>query len=190
MIQQIKSCKQLIPYLKEKIEDEGIEVGIEEKIEWTELAIIKVDDYYAGLNLTITPKIIDFVVVVDCECNAFILYLLELKNVNSPHFLDIKAIHEKFNNTICDFLSEKFADIFLNDRYKYKKVLLYLVSDAYGICGRYKNFDEYKKMREKMNKKDSLKTELSLGSKLFRFRGKILKISYDIPPNPIIQKIL
>lgn len=79
MIQQIKSCKQLIPYLKEKIEDEGIEVGIEEKIEWTELAIIKVDDYYAGLNLTITPKIIDFVVVVDCECNAFYFIFIRIE---------------------------------------------------------------------------------------------------------------
>ncbi len=189
MIQQIRSCKPLRPYLREMIEDEGIQVGISGQIDRTKLAIIKVDDYYAGLHLAITPKAIDYLVVVDHECDVFVLYLLELKNVSSPKFLDIKAIHEKFANTIYDLLSDRFAEIFMNDRYKYKDILLYLVSDAYGLRGRYKDFNEYRKLQEKINKRDPLKIEMSLGSKLFRFRGRILQISYDIPPNPIIQKI-
>lgn len=102
MVQQIKSCKQLMPYLRETIEDEGIEVGISEHLILDKLAIVKVDDYYAGLHLAAPPKAIDYLVVVDCECNSFVMYLLELKNVNSPKFLDIKAIHEKFDNTISD----------------------------------------------------------------------------------------
>lgn len=189
MVHQIRSCKRLGPYLREVIEDEGIEVGISEQIDGTKLAIIKVDDYYAGLHLAVTPKAIDHLVVVDHECGAFVMYLLELKNVSSPKFLDIKAIHEKFANTIYDFLSKRFAEIFMNDRYKYKDILLYLVSDAYGLRGRYRDFNEYRKLQEKINKRDSLKVERDLGSKVFRFRGKILKISYDIPPNPIIRKV-
>lgn len=76
----------------------------------------------------------------------------------------------------------------MNDRYKYKYIFLYLVSDAYRISGRYSTYEEYKNVQEKINKRDSLKVDLNLGSKLYRFRGKILGISYDIPPNPIIRK--
>jgi hypothetical protein len=178
-----------MPYLRETIEDEGIEVGISEHLILDKLAIVKVDDYYAGLHLAAPPKAIDYLVVVDCECNSFVMYLLELKNVNSPKFLDIKAIHEKFDNTISDFLSKRFAGIFMNDSFKYKEILLYLVSDAYGLCGKYESYNEYRNFRERINKRDSLKTEMNLGNKMFRFRGKILKISYDMPPNPIIKRI-
>ncbi len=156
MIQQIKECKELIPYLKDIIEDEGITVGISEKIGCGSIAIIKVDEYYAGLHIATPPKAVDFLVTVDCECASFVM----------------------------------FGYIFLNDRYKYKNIFLYLVSDAYGLCGKYNNFNEYRDIMDKTSKRDTLKTEISLGTKLFRFRGKILRISFDIPPNPIIQKFL
>lgn len=78
------------------------------------------------------------------------------------------------------------------DKYKYKDVKLYLVSDAYGLAGKYGTYEEYKKIQEKKQKiqnRDSLRVDFNLGSKLYKFRGKILKIDYDIPPNPIIKKI-
>ena len=192
MVQLIKNCRELIPYLRVKIEDEGIEVGIDENLMPEELAIIKIDDYYNDLHLRFPPKSVDFGVVVDCECDWYVLYLLELKNVNSPKRLNVRDIQEKFQDTICDFLSERFGEIFLADQYKYKDIKLYLVSDAYGLAGKYGTYAEYKKIREKKQKihnKDSLRVELSLGSKMFRFRGKIVRISYDIPPNPIIRRI-
>ena len=40
MVQQIKECKELIPYLKDIIENEGIKVGISEKIGCGSIAII------------------------------------------------------------------------------------------------------------------------------------------------------
>ena len=192
MIHEIKGCKALIPYLKESIEDEGIKIGIDEKLGAEQLAIIKVDEYYSGLHLGYPPKSIDFVVVVDCECDSYVLYLLELKNVDKPKRLIIKDIHEKFEVTIRDFLSERFEMIFLADRYKYKDIKLYLISDAYGLTGKYGTYAEYKKIQEKMQRiqnRDSLRIDVSLGSKLFKFKGKVLKIDYDIPPNPIIRRI-
>lgn len=42
MVQAIKGCRELIPHLKTKIEDEGIEVGIDENLMPEELAIIRV----------------------------------------------------------------------------------------------------------------------------------------------------
>ena len=149
MIHEIKVCKDLIPYLKNNIEDEKIEVGIDEKIDLKDIAIIKVDEYYNGLHLAMPPKSIDFLVIVDCECSWYNLYLLELKNVNSPKKLNIGNIQEKFEVTINDFLSGRFKDIFLADKYKYKDIKLYLVSDAYGLCGKYQNYQEYRNIQEK-----------------------------------------
>lgn len=64
MIQKIKNCKELIPYLKNTIEDEGIKVGIDESLIPENLVIIKTDDYYNNLHLSFPPKSIDYVVVM------------------------------------------------------------------------------------------------------------------------------
>lgn len=191
MVHKIKGCKDLIPYLKNEIEDEGIKVEIDSKLNVNQLAILKVDDYYRGLHLKSTPKAIDFLVVVDCTCDWFMLYLLELKNVKRPQFLNIREIHEKFKNTIEDFMSDRYGTIFLDDKFKYREIKLYLVSDAYGLRNNYKSYDQYKRIQErkqKIQKKDSLKVDYNLGLKLFKFRGKRVRIQYDIPPNPIIRK--
>lgn len=190
MIQQINSELKLRPYLCSEIEDEGIIIGIDESLYPDQYAIIKVDDYYNNQHMALIPKSIDFLTSVDCECSSYTLYLLELKNVKSPKHLSIPDIHEKFQNTIDDFMTHRFGHIFLNDKYKYKDVKLYLVSDAYHHQGKYENYEKYRLIMDKMNKKDSLKIERSLGGKLFKFRNKLLKINYDIPPNPIIQRIL
>ncbi len=183
MIQKIKSCKELNPHLKETIEDEGIEIDIEKSLNQEKIAIIKVDEYYNDLHLASPPKSIDFAVVVDCECAAYVLYLLELKNVNSPQKLNVKDIQEKFTVTIEDFLTKRFGTIFLADQFKYKDIKLYLVSDAYGIAKEYATYEQYKKIQEKKQKiqgRDSLRVDFNLGSKLYKFRGKIVKINYDM----------
>lgn len=188
MINMIKKDARLAPYLKTILEDAGIKVEIDQALQKNEFVAIKVDEYYAGLKMATTPKAVDFVVIVDCQCEWYAMYILELKNVNGPDKLNIADIQEKFGNTINLFLSEAFSEIFLNDRFKYKGVKLYLVSDAYGEIGKFDNHSKYIEFREKINKKDSLKVEVSLSSKLYRFRGKVLKIEYDIPPNPIVTR--
>ena len=190
MIRTIKENKQLKPYLRGKLEDEGIQVDVSGDIEEEQIANIKVDDYYAGLHLALTPKTIDFLTAVDCECDTYVLYLLEFKNVGSPSGLVTRDIHEKFENTLNDFMSERFKDIFLNDRFKYRKILLYLVSNGYRVGRGYKNFSEYRAVQEKIHNRDSLKTDMSLANKPFSFRGKVLKINFDIPPNPVVRRYL
>ena len=188
MIKMIKEEPRLKDYLKENIEDSGISVDIDPCLNNDDYAAIKVDDYYAGLKLPTPPKSVDYVVVVDCDCNWFTMYILELKDVNGPGGLNIRDIQEKFDNTIKIFLSDTFSNIFLNDCFKYKDIKLYLVSDAYGERPDFSCHDEYLRFRERINKKDSLKVDVALTSKIYRFRGKILQIKYDIPPNPIITR--
>ncbi len=190
MISRIKNNPNLRDYLRYQIEDEGIEVEVDQKLLENEYAGIKVDDYYHGLRQSVIPKAVDYVVAVDNSCDSYCLYILEMKNVNSPKHLSVKDIQEKFKTTIDDFLSNRFQDIFMADKYKYRLIKLYLVSDAYGVGGKYQTHSEYVKYLEKINKKDSLKVDRNLSSKIFKFRNKYLKIEYDIPPNPIIRKHL
>ena len=80
MIQQISQERQLTKYTTHKIQDEGIEVSIDPLLSPDDYIAIKVDDYYNGLHLAkTTPKAIDFLVAVDCSCQDYVLYLLELK---------------------------------------------------------------------------------------------------------------
>lgn len=185
----IKREARLAPYLKTALEDAGIEVQVDPSLTDQDYAAIKVDEYYSGLRLAMTPKAVDFLAIVDCQCDWFAMYILEFKNVSGPEKLNISDIQEKFSNTINLFLKDSFSNIFLNDRFKYKAIKLYLVSDAYNEVGNFKNHSEYLSFRQKINKRDSLRVDVALSSKLYKFRGKILKIEYDIPPNPVITRL-
>ena len=93
MIQQISQERQLTKYTTHKIQDEGIEVSIDPLLSPDDYIAIKVDDYYNGLHLAkTTPKAIDFLVAVDCSCQDYVLYLLELKNVKTPQAYQTHAI--------------------------------------------------------------------------------------------------
>jgi len=188
MIDQIRKTPELAPYLTSDIEDTGIVVEVDPKVVDEEFTGIKVDSYYAGLKSASTPKSVDFVVPVDCSCDVYNLYVIELKNVKDSRKIIIKEIHEKFTTTIDDFLSNRFKEIFLNDRYSYRNIHLYLIADVYHAGGRFSNHKEYFEFMKKCKGRDTLKVELNLSSKLFRFKGKTLWIQYDIPPNPIIRK--
>ena len=188
MVNAIKRDKRLIPYLKNEITDSGMTVEVSKDLSVDEYAVIKVDAYFSGIMPRQEPKAVDFVVVVDCQCDAFYMYILELKNVNKRKFLNFEDIQEKFENTIKIFLSDHFSDIFLNDRFKYKGVKLYLVSDAYHQKKYFASHDDYLKYSERINKRNTLGVDMKLAMKVFQFRGKLYRIEYEIPPNPIIRR--
>ena len=106
MIQTIKKEGKLKKYLYHEIEDAGISVSVDARLSEDEYIGIKIDDYYMGLRQKITPKAVDFIVTVDCECDWYTLYILEFKNVSRPP--TTREIHEKFDTAINDFMSNEF----------------------------------------------------------------------------------
>ena len=74
----------------------------------------------------------------------------------------------------------------MNDRFKYKGIRLYLVSDAFRQTGKFATHEEYVRFRERINRRDTLNFDLTLSQKLYRFRGIVCKIEYEMPPNPVI----
>ena len=95
MLHQIKDTDELKDYLSYQIEDAGLQVGVDPTLSEDEYIGIKVDDYYMGLRLGgETPKAVDFIVSVDCQCECYNLYVLELKNEKTN---SVKSI-ETFQN--------------------------------------------------------------------------------------------
>ena len=190
MIQQINQTDGLKKYITHEIEDAGLAVAVDSKLNLDEYIGIKVDDYYMGLHLRgETPKAVGFIVTVDCQCDAYCLYILELKNVKSPKGYTTKDIIEKFETAIDRFIKEDFKEIFLNDKYKYKEIKLYLVTSAYGKALGQKNYQSYIELLRKINQKDTLTNDWTLSNKLFKFQKRILRIEREIPPNPVIKRI-
>ena len=170
MIQQINQTDGLKKYITHEIEDAGLAVAVDSKLNLDEYIGIKVDDYYMGLHLRgETPKAVDFIVTVDCQCDAYCLYILELKNVKSPKGYTTKDIIEKFETAIDRFIKEDFKEIFLN-------------------LGQ-KNYQSYIELLRKINQKDTLTNDWTLSNKLFKFQKRILRIEREIPPNPVIKRI-
>jgi hypothetical protein len=190
MIAQIEQEKKLKQYTTRKIEDAGLKIEVDPTLKNEDYIAIKVDDFYNGLKLGgETPKSVDFIVSVDCQCNAYVLYVLELKNTERVSF-STKDIHEKFDTTFEDFMKVKFCHIFQNDAYKYKDVKLFIVSKAYMEAAQYGSYEKFKKTMMRMNRRDTANRDMQMSDKLYRFRGGIYRIQRECPPNPLIRRIL
>ncbi len=187
MIQMIEEETKLKKYLQRNIEDAGVSINTDSKLLPSEYIGIKVDDYYRGQHRKVTPKAVDFIVSVDCSCGWYVLYILELKGISSPG--SSKAIREKFDTVVNQFMQKDFSDIFLNDRFKYRKIFLYLVTTAYKRAVELGNYDKYMEIRARLKNRDSLLTDDALANKPYKFRGKYYYIQKEVPPNPLIRKI-
>ena len=166
------------PWLEDEKENppterEKLRVTIDASLQDTDYVAIKVDDYYNDLRLKNTPSAVDFLVTVDCLDNRYALYLLELRNVKKPEYLRLPKVQNKFSNTLSKFMEDTFSGIFCNDRFKYRRIRLSLVS----------NDDVIQKV------KDSLLTDAALSVKPFSFRGRPLTLKFDSSPNPLIRRI-
>ena len=110
-----------------------------------------------------------------------------MKDTNSYTTAEIE---EKFDTAIYRFMQDEYKDIFLNDKYKYKDLKLFLVTTANKAALKFSNYAEWLKLRDKINNRDTLQLDRYQGTKLYRFRDRICRIEKEIPPNPLIQKIL
>lgn len=191
MIQAIANNSKLKKFTGHVIEDAGISVGIEPGLTTADYIGVKVDEYYMSLKLGgETPKAVDFIVAVDCQCSAYVLYIIEFKNTSSPQQYTTKDIFDKFDTAINRFMSVDFKDIYENPRIKYKDIKLYLVTSAYKEAMKYPNFKTYLMIRGKINQKDTLVNDMTLSSRPYVFRGTNYKIEREIPPNPVISRLL
>jgi hypothetical protein len=124
LFERIKRDAVLGQFIRDKCEDEGICVGIDERISEDKVLIIKVDDYYNSLNIEKRPPSPDCFILVQCEThvNEFCLTIVELKDTGR---FDFDNAFSKFSTCFDDFMSVEFKKYFNRD---YSKIQLLLVS--------------------------------------------------------------
>ncbi|MFK7979675.1 MAG: hypothetical protein AB8G86_06815 [Saprospiraceae bacterium] len=156
-------------HIRPECEDEGLCVDFEESIDKNTTIVLKVDDFYNGLNLAETPASIDCLIIQFCGDNTYKLSLVELKNVERARLINPKNLREKFETTLYDFMSNRFRDYFYNEAFDFKIELI--------LCaGKLQNDNSFR----------SYKLDFLLGLKPFRFDGKLIGIN-GLPPIPIIR---
>lgn len=185
MIQQIRNDNILKRYLRDTCEENGIKITIDERIDNDEISIISIDSYYNEQMPYAAPPSADFLVSLFCFQNAYRLYVIELRDINSPQGFDPANIYNKFETTIYDFMNERFKDIYMNGTYRILDLKIYFVSDPYELAGTGITHTGFKLRRNI----DSTRIDALLTKKPFKFRGRIYQIQYEIPPNPIIKKL-
>lgn len=180
MFEEILNDPDLFSLYREICEENDICITFSEKLVEDNYLILQLDAYYHSSRMHNPPPSIDCLIIVKCDTNAcYNLYLVELKDIKSPKGFQIENIKQKFRTVIDDFLSLRFAYIFLNPDYCINEFKLYFVSDA---C-RLKQLN----MTEEQYRKKLLTTKYKVFSMLkpFSFRNKKALIE-PLLPNPLI----
>lgn len=167
LLNRIKADETLSKFIKDRCEDEGICVQIEDKMLIENYLIIKPDDYYNSLNVERRPKSPDCLIIQKCQDNVnYSLTIAELKGgkaQNNP--FAVEEIIEKFETCLKDFMGKRFKIYF--NRY-FKRIDIYLVSN------------------KEIYKQDAgLKIKI-LQSKRFEYNGGIYYIK-PYMPNPAVK---
>ncbi len=144
------------------------------------LVILKPDEYYSSKKIHNPPPAIDCIVLVKCSDNiSYSIYLIELKDIKSPKGFNKKNIVAKFETVINDFLSTKFKDIFLDE--KYCNFNCYFISNP-NDCRNMTQAEYDKKVHDQ-----GLKLDYFNSIKPFKFNGKVSFIQPKLP-SPMISE--
>ncbi|MCM4161287.1 hypothetical protein FHG64_06435 [Antarcticibacterium flavum] len=126
MINKIEKHEVLSSFIEETCSENGVCVSFDDSISEDSYVIIKVDKFYNSLNIEFRPPSVDCLIVRECINRGHGLTLVELKKANSSKDFDMKNIEQKFETTLSDFISDKFADPLLIN---YNDVKLFFVSN-------------------------------------------------------------
>ena len=182
MLNKIYSKKELTAFLTRELLENKVGVIVDEAMPQDSYIAIDIDEYYHRMVPAPTPAIADLILVAQrlSYKDQYHIYIIEMKNISSPHYFTVKNIYEKFHTAVDDFIKKKYADIFLDEKYQVKKFRLFFVSDAYRL--RQKGFTK-EQIRSYL-----LETKIMAFQSLpvFHYRNFNAIIEYQLP-NPSLE---
>ncbi len=125
LIEKIKKDSKLKNYITDSCEDEGMSVGIADRITVEDAVVVKVDNYYNSLQLKDTPASPDCLIIIKCSNGGYALTIVELKGIESAKRFEVHNMVEKFQTCLDDFMAKRFKYLFID----YKRIRLYFVSE-------------------------------------------------------------
>lgn len=180
MIDKISTTSVIIPFITTTLLENGVGVIIDRSIPHDCICSINIDEYYHKYVVH-TPEIADLLIIIKSQMHksTFSLYIVEMKNINSPKYFKICNIYNKFKTVIDDFLKIRHQDIFEDSSKIVIGFRLYFISDAYRLLKR--GFTETQ-IRSFLA---STKIEILQSLPPFSFRHFKAYIEYKLP-NPLI----
>jgi hypothetical protein len=164
LIETLRNDPDLQPYFCMDCTENEVAAAIDTAITMDKILIIKVDDFYNNQHLgKNTPKSIDCLIVQLCDEGHYHVYLVELKNVKNARQLTTDAIREKFQNTLFDFMSDRFRNYFYDTNFDLQLRLILIAGSIKNNTNRNFNIDFLQTMPP------------------FRFANKRYAIEHNIP---------
>lgn len=176
LLDLLKNDLSINRYFCEHCAENSISVTIDSAIEEQDILIIKVDNYYNHLvsNPGYSP---DCLIIQRCGALNYNLYIVELRNINSPDGFKVGEIVQKFINCLDDFMSQRFGVIFHNQLFNINQIDLLFITDPYHFL----------QTPEKQLKMEGHKLDVLMSQRIPKFFGKHLYIKHKLP-NPSVKK--
>jgi len=182
MLNKIKTNLTLNQFLTNKLLENDVGIIINEDMPQDSFAAIDIDKYYHHIGLNITPAIADLLLAAQklSQKELYHIYIVEMKNIYSPRGFKVKNIYNKFYTVIEDFMKIKYADIFMDEKYKIERFRLFFISDAYRLKKRGMTDEQIKSFLH------DTKIMVLQSMSLFQFRNFKVFIEYKLP-NPLLE---
>jgi len=187
MINSIVCDEKLIPLLREKVEENGVNVLLDEDfydengcLKKDEIANLSIDTYYNSLGLLETPPSPDNLIVIKRGDTKYSIYIVELKNVAKLRSIKADNIKGKFDTAIKDFMENRFVHIFNKEGTKLVNLSLWLV------CNRFKFIDSDISEEDYMRRVRGGLMESLLLTKPYSFRNKLARVELMLSGKDIL----
>jgi hypothetical protein len=182
MLNKIKTNSTLKQFLTYKLLENDVGIIINEDMPQDSFVAIDIDKYYHHIGLKTIPAIADLLLVAQklSQNELHHVYVVEMKNIDSPRKFTVKNIYDKFYTAIEDFMKIKYADIFMDEKYKIERFRLFFISDAYRLKKTGKTDEQIKSFL--------LDTKIMVLQSMpfFQFRNFKAPIEYKLP-NPLLE---
>ena len=108
MLNKIKTNVTLNRFLTNKLLENEVGVIIDKDMPQNSFVAINIDEYYHHIGLEIIPAIADILLVAQklSQKEQHHIYIVEMKNIDSPHKFKVKNIYDKFYTAIEDFMKK------------------------------------------------------------------------------------
>jgi hypothetical protein len=172
LIQRIQEDPILSKFLCDDCEEHGVGINVSEAVKRDDFIIIKVDEYYKIHEKSNNrPKSPDCLIIQHCGENRFVLYLIELKDIESLKTERLSDIRDKFQNCFSDFMSDRFREYFYDTDYEFTIKVFFISDPREGKVDR---------------KSQSTRMDNLLALKQPYFANRVYPIKPKLP-NPTIQ---
>lgn len=170
LIKRIQEDPILSEFLCDDCEERGVGINVSTGVNRDDYIIIRVDEFYNKL-VPYPPKSPDCLIIQHCGENKFVLYIIELKSIESLKSEKLSDIRDKFQNCFSDFMSDRFRNYFYDTDYEFDIRLLFVSNPR-------------ERVKERKTEPSKLDNLLALRPCRFANRGYLLE--HELP-NPTIN---